>query len=151
MENSIVPRGFPTPPAFRVRSGPRPRTVPTALIVEDDETLATSMAGLLEDEGYATAIARTVSEARAALKNCDPHVLILDLTLPDAFGGELLHELAENDDAPPTVLVTTFPLARMLAARHEVELVKKPFVLDDLLAGIRRARDHERRPRRAIA
>ena len=146
-----VPRGFPTPPAFRVASGVRPRTMPTALIVEDDDTMATSMAGLLEDEGYATAIVRTLAEARQALRHCDRHVLILDLTLPDAFGGELLHELAECEEAPPTVLVTTFPLARMLAARHEVELVMKPFPLDELLHGIRRARDHLRRPRRAIA
>jgi DNA-binding NtrC family response regulator len=113
--------------------------------------MAASMSGLLEDEGYATAVSRTLAEARAALGHCDPHVLILDLTLPDAFGGDLLHELAENEYAPPTVLVTTFPLARMLAARHEVELVMKPFVLDDLLNGIRRARDNARRPRRAIA
>jgi CheY-like chemotaxis protein len=146
-----VPRGIPTPPRFRVQSGARPRTVPTALIVEDDATLAVSMAGLLEDEGYATAIASTLAEARAALLLCNPHVLILDLTLPDAFGGDLLNELAENEDAPPTVLVTTFPLAPMLAARHEVELVTKPFLLDDLMKGIRRARDHARRPRRAIA
>jgi DNA-binding response OmpR family regulator len=134
-----------------LRSGSRKRTVPTALIVEDDELLATSIAGLLEDEGYATAIAATLGEARQALAKCDPHVLVLDLTLPDAFGGDLLHELAEDPNAPPTVLVTTFPLARMLAARHEVELVMKPFVLDDLLTGIRRARDDARRPRRAIA
>ncbi len=125
--------------------------MPTALIVEDDAILAQSMAELLEDEGYATAITPTLGEARKALGHCDPHVLILDLTLPDAFGGDLLHELAENENAPPTVLVTTFPLARMLAARHEVELVMKPFLLDDLLDGIRRAREHSRRPRRAIA
>jgi len=140
-----------TTPSTRLRSGSRQRTTATALIVEDDETLATSMAGLLEDEGYATAVAGTFAGARAALQQCDPQVLILDLTLPDAFGGDLLHELAENENAPPTVLVTTFPLARMVAAKHEVELVTKPFVLDDLLAGIHRAREHARRPRRAIA
>lgn len=109
------------------------------------------MAGLLEDEGYATAISRTLADARAALRHCDPHVLILDLTLPDAFGGDLLNELADAENAPPTVLVTTFPLARMLATKHEVELVKKPYAIDELLEGVRRAREHARRPRRAIA
>lgn len=135
---------------MRLRAAARTDGPPKALIVEDDELLAKAIAGLLEDEGYATTISATLAEARAALTACKPHVLILDLTLPDAFGGDLLHELAEDEDAPPTVLVTTFPLARMLAARHEVELVMKPFVLDDLLNGIRRARENLRRPRRVL-
>jgi len=146
-----VPPGISTPPATRLRGVTRTDGPPKALIVEDDELLATAIAGLLEDEGYATTITPTLAEARAALTRSKPHVLILDLTLPDAFGGDLLHELAEDENAPPTVLVTTFPLARMLAARHEVELVMKPFVLDDLLNGIRRARENLRRPRRALA
>jgi FixJ family two-component response regulator len=143
-----VPRGFPTPTNLRTASGTRRRTTPTALIVEDDETMAIAMAGLLEDEGYAVAVKKTMADARAALSHVEPSILILDLTLPDAFGGELLHELGAAEHAPPTVLVTTFPLARMLAERHDVELVKKPFLFEDLLSSIRRARDFERRPRR---
>jgi DNA-binding NtrC family response regulator len=143
-----VPRGFPTPIHLRAHSGVRRRTVPTALIVEDDDTIATSIAGLLEDEGYAVAVSRTLSEARAALAYAEPNVLLLDLTLPDAFGGELLHDLGRAENAPPTVLMTTFPLAHMLAEQHDIELVAKPFLFDELLTTIRRAREQSRRPRR---
>jgi DNA-binding NtrC family response regulator len=143
-----VPAGFPTPIHLRAVSGTRRKTVPTALIVEDDDTIAKAMAGLLEDEGYAVAINKTLSEARDALANVEPSVLILDLTLPDAFGGELLNDLGRCENAPPTVLVTTFPLAPMIAERHDIELVKKPFLFDDLLSAIRRTRELSRRPRR---
>lgn len=126
----------------------RRRTIPTALVVEDDDTIGKAIAGLLEDEGYAVVVKRTLGEAREALSAVEPNILILDLTLPDEFGGELLNDLGRSEHAPPTVLVTTFPLAPMLAERHDIELVKKPFLFDDLLSAIRRARESGRRPRR---
>src|SRR5437868_2011839 len=100
-------------------SGSRPRAA-LALVVEDDHVLANAMVGYLRDIGFSARNAHTVREARIQLNAAQFDVLVLDLTLPDAFGDELLRELAASPTAPATVLVSGFPLAPVVAKRHDV-------------------------------
>ena len=127
------------------------RSVAPILIVEDDPVMCRTLSDALKDEGYVVVTASTLSEARGTLARARPSVMILDLTLPDDFGGDLLNELADNADAPPTVILSVFHLASMVAARYNVELVRKPFEIDTLMAAIRRALEQERRPSRVAA
>jgi DNA-binding NtrC family response regulator len=131
------------------RSGSRLRSVAPILVVEDDQTLSRTVADALIDEGYLVVTASTVAGARTALERARPTALVLDLTLPDTFGAELLAELAEVQEAPPTVLLTTFHLAPMIADRYDVELVQKPFEIEELVAAVKRAIERQRRPKRA--
>lgn len=128
-------------------SGLRRRVRPEALILEDDESLAKTMAGLLEDEGYDAHVVGTVAAARAALQKSTPSVLILDLSLPEDFGADVLADLANRADAPPTVIVSVFGLAPQVAGRYDLELVRKPFEIEQLLEAVRRAQRDGRRPR----
>src|SRR3954451_23813463 len=77
----------------------RPRHVGKAsmrvLVVEDDEDLATAISQALEDEGFATSIARDGHEALSRLRRgirddpaSLPDVILLDLMMPnmDGFG-----------------------------------------------------------------
>ncbi len=118
-------------------SGTR-RRIGIALIIEDNPTRAGTIAGLLDDEGYSTHTAESVAGARERLAAIRPDVVILDLTLSDGFGDALLADLAVAKI--PTVIVSTFPLARLVAARHSVEFIAKPFDLTKLLESIERAR-----------
>jgi DNA-binding response OmpR family regulator len=129
----------------------RMRSVAPVLVVEDDPVMSRTLSAALIDEGYVVVTADTLSAARATLERARPSVMILDLTLPDNFGGDLLHELADVPDAPPTVILSVFHLASMVADRYGVELVRKPFEMDTLMAAIRRALDQQRRPSRAAA
>ncbi len=131
------------------RSGARMRSVAPILLVEDDPVMARTVAGALIDEGYVVVSVDTLAAARSALERAQPSVLILDLTLPDSFGGDLLAELAERDDAPPTVILSLFHLASLVADRYDVELVRKPFEIDALFSAVRRAQEERRRPSRA--
>lgn len=117
-------------------SGTR-RRVGTALIVEDNNTLSSTLEGLLDDEGYLTHAARTMVAARDLLSP-RPDVVVLDLTLADGFAEELLIELIAAN--LPTVIVSTSPLAHVIADKHGVELVRKPFELGNLLDALERAR-----------
>jgi DNA-binding response OmpR family regulator len=114
------------------------RAARTILVVEDDVTLSAVIASALADEGYVAKVATTAEEARRALAEEIPTAMVLDLTLPDAFGGDLLAEATARGRRPPTVIVSTFPLAELIARRYEVELVRKPFELDALLAAVGR-------------
>lgn len=63
------------------------------LIVDDDPALGPALADYLREEGYATRIVRTLADARSAVVNRHPDVLLIDLFLPDGNGLELLNEL----------------------------------------------------------
>jgi two-component system, NtrC family, nitrogen regulation response regulator NtrX len=110
----------------------------TVLIVEDNTTLTSTLEALLDDEGYATRTARSIAGARDELVAARPDVVLLDLTLLDGFAEELLRELTR--DRIPTIVVSTFPHANVIAERYRVPLVRKPFELDALLAMMDRAR-----------
>jgi DNA-binding NtrC family response regulator len=63
-----------------------------ALIVEDDIDSARMMAALVANEGFSTATAPTLQEARQQLANRSPDLILLDLQLPDGSGMTLLDE-----------------------------------------------------------
>lgn len=73
---------------------------------------------------------------------------MLDLSLGGEFGGALLEELAQLDDAPAVVICSAFTLAPLVAARFSVPCVKKPLDLDVLIREVQRAVDQRLRPRR---
>jgi DNA-binding NtrC family response regulator len=118
-------------------SGTR-RRVGVALIVEDNPTLVVVLEQLLDDEGYTTSTAKSITAARERVAELKPDVVLLDLTLTDGFADTFLPELVAA--RIPTVIVSTFPLAQLLAEKYGVELVSKPFELTCLLEGIERAR-----------
>jgi len=64
-----------------------------ALVVDDDLTFLLGVAELVEREGFSTATARSLAEARAQLQENPPDVVIVDLRLPDGGGLELLDAL----------------------------------------------------------
>lgn len=92
----------------------------------------------LDDEGYSTRTSRSLAGAREKVAAVRADVAIVDLTLTDGFAEELVAELSAAKI--PTIIVSTFPLARIIAERHDVELVTKPFELTALLSAIDRAR-----------
>lgn len=118
-----------------------------ALVLEDDAALATTIADALTEAGWQVRTVHTIVEARALIEREHPALLVLDLTLSDEFGGELLEHLAGRDDAPATVIVSGFGLAPIIAARFDVELVRKPFDVDRLLTAVERAEREGVRPR----
>jgi len=118
----------------------------SVLIVEDDLVLREAITGAFEDAGFGPIGVATLDDARARIRRDPPGVLVLDLTLEGEFGADLLVELADEINAPPTVICSAFGLAGMIAARYGIELVRKPFELDDLVAAATRAQRDSRRP-----
>jgi DNA-binding NarL/FixJ family response regulator len=87
--------------------------VPTTgvMLVEDDEQLTRLLQRLLEPQGYVTAVAASLSEARDVLRHASQgawpyQVVILDLALPDGDGAELLPELGRLSPVPAVAVVS---------------------------------------------
>ena len=66
------------------------------LILEDDPEVALTISGSLERDGWLTRHAATLSEGFAALKEHNPCIAIVDLSLPDGSGMNLVREASSR-------------------------------------------------------
>ncbi len=69
---------------------------PLALIVEDDEDLSQIFAEALQAAQYDTEIIASGDQAARRLVDVTPHVVVLDLHLPNLPGAALLKEIRTN-------------------------------------------------------
>lgn len=90
------------------------------LIVEDDPAQLEGLKALLGNEEVETIGAATAAEALAAFRSQSMDCIVLDMSLPDATGFDLL-EMLDSDDDPsfPPVIVYT---ARSLTEAEEQRL-----------------------------
>jgi two-component system OmpR family response regulator len=110
------------------------------LLVEDDAMIGSALRTALEDAGCEVEWAAHAAAASAALAQCAPHAMLLDLGLPDRDGLDLLSGMRGAGNQLPVVILT---------ARDEVDArvrgldlgaddyVVKPFVVKELLARLR--------------
>ena len=110
------------------------------LVVEDNRKLAVLMAKLLSENRYTVDTVETVEEARAAVAVVDYDLIVLDLSLPDGDGSEVLRSL-RRAGCTTRIMVAT---ARADVVQRVESLddgaddyLVKPFSLDELLARIR--------------
>ncbi len=75
------------------------------LLVDDERQFVRTTAEILAEEGYITATAESLAEARVRFSECEFDVLLVDLMLPDGNGLELLEEL--GDKRPRLVIIVT--------------------------------------------
>lgn len=115
-------------------------TLGRLLVVDDDDSIRTSLGRALELEGYR---AETVEDGDAALDRLADEqfdAILLDVMMPGRSGLDVAREIRSLGDTTPIL---------MLTARHEVsdrvagldaggdDYLPKPFSLDELLARIR--------------
>jgi DNA-binding response OmpR family regulator len=112
------------------------------LIVEDDVVLRAMLAELLEDEGFNV---HTASNGFSGLRFATehrPNLILLDLTLPELSGTEVLRELRGDQHAREMAIVIVTGNADALTERQKTEVdavVRKPFELNHFLATVHRA------------
>ena len=110
------------------------------LIIEDDPAVAQSLeAGLLK-EGFRVGVKSNASDAIAAIQKNIPHLVILDIRLPDSSGFDVCRKIRQMGFHFPIIILT---------ARHETldkilgleigadDYITKPFNLRELVSRIR--------------
>lgn len=120
------------------------------LIADDEQPIATVVAGLVEDMGYTPQIASDGKQALQMARSSWPALLLTDLMMPGLNGIELIEAIraeaaANNLPQIPTILMTAAGLARGQSAQADA-YIAKPFDLDELESLFRtlleRDRDH---------
>jgi DNA-binding response OmpR family regulator len=116
------------------------------LIVDDEANIVISLEFLMEQAGYAVAIARNGDEALEKIESFRPDLVLLDVMLPGVNGFDILQRVRQQPEHRDMAII-------MLTAKgREVEVTKglalgadayitKPFSTRDLLAEVRRHLD----------
>lgn len=98
-----------------------------ALIIEDEEDLATIFSEALRAAGFETELIYDGATAQQRLKEVVPRVVVLDLNLPYVDGNQLLTQIRGDERLNNTrVLVATADsgMADMLDAEADLILLK---------------------------
>jgi DNA-binding response OmpR family regulator len=83
--------------------------LPRILVVDDDETIRTTMKAILQDEGYQVDLAASGKEAVQKTKEKTYNIALLDIRLPDMEGVELLKLLKDGVPRTRKIMVTGYP------------------------------------------
>jgi two-component system, OmpR family, KDP operon response regulator KdpE len=112
---------------------------PRVLLVDDEQSILLSLGAVLPAAGYTVYQARNGKEALHTVHSVRPDLILLDLSLPDMDGKEVIRHLREWAITPIIVI----------CARHEEsekvtsldtgahDYLTKPFTMPELLARMR--------------
>lgn len=112
------------------------------LIVDDEYLVSWSLDRALSEVGYSVKMAATGEEARHKFEVFSPHVVLLDVRLPDASGLNLLQEFKAQDKDVIIIMITAYAdvdSAVQTLRDGAEDYVGKPFDLEDIKHTVGRA------------
>jgi two-component system cell cycle sensor histidine kinase/response regulator CckA len=125
---------------------PRPAPRPCKVLVVDDEALVRSqLRRSLELRGYTVEEATDGTGALAALEAAQPDavdVVVLDMTMPDIDGAEVLHRLRASGSRVPIIVSSGYldvAVERRLPRGEFQGFLAKPYGATELVEAIERA------------
>src|SRR5499427_6791161 len=123
-------------------SGKRYMSKGAILVVDDESEIREGLELLLSSEGYGVSSAETGDSGLGKLEERRYDLLLLDVSLPDANGLDLLREVRRRDPDLPVVLITAFgsiDMARAAFKGGALDFITKPWSNDELLAQVAQA------------
>ncbi len=115
---------------------------PRVFVVDDDQSVRTSLANLLATEDYAVEIFANAAEYLARVPHPGPACLVLDVQLPGLDGLALQQQLTEEGRMEQIVFITghgDIPMGIGAMKRGAVDFLSKPFRDDELLSAVAQA------------
>jgi two-component system OmpR family response regulator len=110
------------------------------LVVDDEPGIVDVVSMALRHHGFGVESARTGREALNLVRRWHPHVMVLDVMLPDMDGFEVARRLASEHAEVPILFLSardaTSDKIRGLTAGGD-DYVTKPFSLEELIARLR--------------
>lgn len=109
------------------------------LIVEDNELAREAWRLLLQATGYRVSVAGSVAETLKVARAERPDLVVLDLTLPDGEGLDVIPALLTEDNPPVFVALTghdTKEVAERCLATGCASVLVKPVTSKHLLATV---------------
>jgi CheY-like chemotaxis protein len=112
------------------------------LVIDDDAWIRSTMAELLESDGFSVREAADGESGLRAAQEMRPDVILLDLALPGRAGLEVLNVLKDREPTReiPVIIVSAYALLLLRGDMRRADgLIQKPFDIADLLTRVRDA------------
>jgi two-component system response regulator MprA len=110
------------------------------LVAEDDRAVRESLVRALQLERYTVVAANNGAEALDAVRQAEPDVLLLDVSMPLVDGLTVCRVLRSEDNRLPVLMLTARTETSDRVAGLDAgadDYLSKPFDLDELLARVR--------------
>ena len=116
----------------------------TVLVIEDEELVQNTLRTMLTEFSYSVVMAGDGQEGVAAYKQHrhDVDLVILDLSLPQVTGSEVLKEL-RRIEPDVKVLIATGVATEDVDLEGARQVIAKPFQVGDLVRSIREILDSD--------
>ncbi len=120
---------------------------PTILVVDDEERITRSLAGILSDEGYRVQVASSGIEALKKVDDDLPDLVLLDIWMPGLDGMEVLKKLKEKYPSLQVIIISghgnieTAVKATKLGA---FDFIEKPLSIDKITVSVKNALNFRR-------
>jgi two-component system, NtrC family, nitrogen regulation response regulator NtrX len=114
------------------------------LIVDDEENIGRSLRMILEREGYAVNVCRSVAEFKRHPDAQRADAYLLDMKLPDGNGIDLLKVVKQNGASAPAIMISghgTIADAVEATRAGAFDFLEKPLSRDRVLLAIKHAMD----------
>ncbi len=114
-------------------------TLPSILLVDDDEVLRERLATAIRARGYEVRTAGSSDEAMREAQRESPEMAVLDLRMPGGSGLEILRELRRQDPSTRVLMLTGYgSIATAVEAVREgaVGYLPKPADADEIIAAL---------------
>jgi FixJ family two-component response regulator len=118
------------------------RSAATILVVDDDPSVLSALARLIQAAGFRVLTFDRPSALLASAIPSDNACMVVDLNLPEMNGSELCNALAASERGLPAILITgrdDFATQRLIEEAHAVASLFKPVDERTLFDAITRA------------
>jgi two-component system, OmpR family, response regulator len=99
------------------------------LIVDDQLAVAELLTEIVQSFGHTAQMVTNGVQALRAVREFVPHVVLLDLNMPEIDGGTVLERLRTSTRSPAVIMITgatDYEQAKALLARGAFDFVTKP-------------------------
>jgi DNA-binding response OmpR family regulator len=112
---------------------------PRAYILEDDPDIAALEADLLREMGFSVITCTRIVELGDLMDLALPHLMVIDVMLPDGDGGDITELLRTAWPGIPAIFVSAASRERLAELAPLGPVVAKPFDLDEFREAVEHA------------
>lgn len=115
---------------------------PLVLVVDDEESIRSSLSNVLSDEGFSVITASNGEEALELVQSDKPALVFLDIWMPGWDGIETLEKIKAFDQNVEVIMISghaTIANALEASKRGAFDFIEKPLSIDSVLLSAERA------------